>query len=88
MQLVESTQQTKSNAAVISFAEEDLFVVYKGVNNAGDYSLDVRVNPQISLVWVGFGMLMLGSAIAALGRRTRKQKADEAQPVSLPNKED
>ena len=88
MQLVESTQQTKSNAAVISFAEEDLFVVYKGVNNAGDYSLDVRVNPQISLVWVGFGMLMFGSAIAALGRRTRKQKADEAQPVSLPNKED
>ena len=72
VQLVATTQQSKSNAAVIHFAEEDLFVVYRGVNNDGDFSMDVRVNPQISLVWVGFFMLMAGGAIAALGRREPK----------------
>lgn len=67
--LVQSTNQQQLNAAVMSFPTEDLFVVYKGVNNEGAYSLDVRVNPLISLVWIGFGLLMVGSAIASFGRR-------------------
>ena len=30
------------------------FVVYRGVNDAGDLSMDVRVNPLVSFAWVGF----------------------------------
>ncbi len=78
VQLVESTQQTKSNAAVLGFADQDLFVVYKGVDTAGSFSMDVRVNPQISLVWIGFGMLVAGAAIAGLGRRAPKKDAAQA----------
>ncbi|MBR3181695.1 MAG: cytochrome c biogenesis protein CcsA [Eggerthellaceae bacterium] len=63
------TQQQKVNAGVISQAEEDLFVVYHGVNMQGDFSLDVRINQFILLVWVGFGMLMVGTFIALVGRR-------------------
>ncbi|WP_283171447.1 heme lyase CcmF/NrfE family subunit [Curtanaerobium respiraculi] len=74
MQLVERNQQTKANAAVINLPTEDLFVVYKGVNTEGAYSMDVRVNPQISLVWTGFGMLVVGTAVAALGRLSPKRK--------------
>lgn len=72
VQLDVVTQQQKINASVIGFPEEDLFVVYRGTNQNGDYSLDVRVNQFISLVWIGFGMLMLGTLFALVGRRNAK----------------
>ena len=52
VQLVSATQQQKLEASVIGFPLEDLFVVYRGVNDEGDFSMDVRVNPLISFVWV------------------------------------
>ena len=52
VQLAQKTQQQKLVASVISLPGEDLFVVYRGVNNDGAFSMDVRVNPLISLVWV------------------------------------
>ena len=80
VQLVSSTQQTKLNASVIGLPAEDLFVVYRGVNDAGDLSMDVRVNPLVSFAWVGFGLLMLGTAVALFGRRRDAARlgADEA----------
>jgi len=77
VQLDVTTQQQKLNAAVISFPDEDLFVVYRGVNQQGDFSLDVRVNPFVQFVWVGFAMLMLGT-LAALVMPRRKDGASEA----------
>ena len=72
VQLDVITQQQKINAGVLGFPEEDLFVVYRGVNQNGDLSLDVRVNQLISFVWIGFGMLMLGTLFALIGRRKAK----------------
>ena len=63
------TQQQKLDAGVISFADEDLFVVYRGLSATGSLSLDVRVNPLISLVWFGFGLLMVAIVLALAGRR-------------------
>ena len=80
MEMVKETQQTKSNAGIISMPTHDVFVVYKGVNSIGHFSMDVRINPLIGLVWAGFGLLMLGVAIAALGRRAPKGDDDEALP--------
>ena len=40
--------------------------------------MDVRVNPLVSFAWVGFALLMLGTAIALFGRR----KDGEASSVS------
>ena len=71
VQLDVNTQQQKLNAAVLSFPEEDLFVVYRGVNAEGSFSLDVRVNPFIMLVWIGFGMLLVGTFVALVGKRGR-----------------
>ena len=71
VQLDVTTQQQKLNAAVMTFPEEDLFVVYRGVNQQGAFSLDVRVNPFILLVWIGFGMLLAGTLAALVGRRGR-----------------
>lgn len=85
LQMVTTTQQTKANAAVMSFPEKDLFVVYRGVNDAGAFAMDVRINPLISFVWVGFGLLMLGGAIAAFGRRTHAPLGpDLAQAEDVP----
>lgn len=78
LDLVEATQQTKSNASIIGYPEEDLFVVYKGVNTAGAYSMDVRVNPLIRFVWVGFVILMCGACLASVGRRATK-KAEQSK---------
>ena len=75
VQLDVMTQQQKLNAAVIGSPEEDLFIVYRGVNQNGDFSLEVRVNQFIMLVWVGFGMLMLGTLLALVGPRKRKVNA-------------
>ena len=67
--MVMATQQTKMNASVINRPTEDLFVVYRGVSEDNQMCLDVRVNPLISFTWVGFALLMVGTAIAAFGTR-------------------
>lgn len=69
VQVVQSTQQQKLVADVISFPAEDLFVVYRGVNAEGAFSLDVRVNPLIGFVWVGFALLMVGSLLSLFADR-------------------
>ena len=74
VQFVQSTQQQKLVASVISFPTEDLFVVYRGVNEEGDFSMDVRVNPLISFVWVGFFLLMAGIVVSTFGRRGASRK--------------
>ena len=74
VQLVQSTQQQKLVASVISFPTEDLFVVYRGVNTEGDFSMDVRVNPLISFVWAGFFLLMAGIVVSTFGRRGASRK--------------
>ena len=61
----------------MTFPEEDLFVVYRGVNQNGDFSLDVRVNPFIMFVWIGFGMLMVGTLFALVGKRNPKRQIGE-----------
>ena len=79
VQLAQKTQQQKLVASVISLPTEDLFVVYRGVNNDGAFSMDVRVNPLISLVWTGFALLMIGVCVATMGRRRASRKLTDAQ---------
>ncbi len=74
VQFIQSTQQQKLLASVVSFPTEDLFVVYQGVDDEGSIVLDVRVNPLIYQVWIGFGLLMLGTLIATIGRRGASRK--------------
>lgn len=89
VQLVQTTQQQKLVADVISFPTEDLFVVYRGVNSEGAFALDVRVNPLISCVWAGFGLIMLGGLVAMFAKRAMrkgdKDPADEALIAKAPS---
>ena len=86
VQLVQTTQQQKLVADVISFPLEDLFVVYRGVSTDGAFALDVRVNPLISFVWAGFGLIMAGGLIALFAKRSLRGKdAKEAAAASEMN---
>ena len=78
-----NTQQQKMGAGVISLPQEDLFVVYQGVNTDGDgIHLDVRVNPLISVLWFGFGLLVLGMVMCMFGRRRAIPGAADAPAVT------
>ncbi len=86
VQLVKSTQQQKLVASVIGFPLEDLFVVYRGMSAEGAFSMDVRVNPLISLVWVGFGLLMAGGLVALFAKRSVRRAEGEGaaeEPAKL-----
>ncbi len=84
VQVTGTTQQQKLEASVIGFPLEDLFVVYRGVNDEGDFSMDVRVNPLISFVWVGFGLLMVGSVVSLFSKRASRKESDPAdEPMAL-----
>jgi len=68
-------EQFLLHPSVLSMPTEDLFVVFGGVDRlTGYFWLDVRVTPLIWYVWVGFALLMLGTAIAAFGRRESKPR--------------
>lgn len=82
VQYVQSTQQQKLVASVISLPFEDLFVVYQGVNEDGDFSMDVRVNPLISQVWAGFFLLMAGVTISTFGKRGAGRKKGTPEKTS------
>jgi cytochrome c-type biogenesis protein CcmF len=77
---VDSSQQRKAIAGVVSSPLEDLFLVYNGVAEDGSLSLNALVNPCISFVWVGFGLLMVGTLIATVGRRKPKVKNSDTKP--------
>ena len=70
--VVAATQQQKYNAGVIGLPQEDLFVVYQGVNSAdSSIHLDVRVNRLISVVWLGLLLLCAGMLLSTIGARRR-----------------
>lgn len=73
---VDSSQQSKAIAGVVSLPLEDLFLVYNGVTGDGSFSINALVNPLISLVWIGFCLLVVGTIIAAAGRRRPKANTE------------
>ena len=75
-----TTMQTKSNAGVIGFPLEDLFVVFSGITDDGAIAMEAKVNPLISFVWAGFGMLVLGTLLAMFASR----RPAGARPAEVP----
>ena len=66
-----NTQQRRLVASVLRLPTEDLFVVYRGTSDSGDLSMDVRVNPLISMVWLGFILLIAGSILSIFAKRSK-----------------
>jgi len=56
--------QTRLNARVVSEPLRDIFVVFQGMQD-GQLSMNVKINPLIWFVWVGFGLLLAATALAS-----------------------
>ncbi len=55
--------QSRLNAVVLSEPLRDIFVVFQG--KTGDQiSMDVKINPLIWFVWIGFALLLTATALA------------------------
>jgi len=62
-------EQTRYHVSVIVEPLRDVFVVYEGVDEAGNLQMNAKINPLISWVWFGFGLLSLGMDIAMWPKR-------------------
>jgi cytochrome c-type biogenesis protein CcmF len=60
--------QARYGAVTVGSPFEDLFIVFQGYND-GTPVINARVNPLISFVWLGFGVLVLGIVCATVPRR-------------------
>ncbi|NTW28763.1 MAG: heme lyase CcmF/NrfE family subunit [Coriobacteriia bacterium] len=69
-----ATQQQSYDAKVLWQPLEDVFVAYQG-GDGQSFDVNVKVNPLIWCVWVGFLMLLAGTAVAAWPRRGAKLAA-------------
>ena len=66
------TTQTQLEASVLGFAAEDLFVVFNGLVSDTQVSFDIKINPLVNFVWIGFFMLGIGALVAVVGNRKIK----------------
>lgn len=64
--------QTRLNATVLAEPLRDIFVVFQGVSGE-ELSMNVKINPLISFVWFGFGLLLVGTALATYPKRKAYQ---------------
>lgn len=60
--------QTRLDARVLSEPLRDIFVVWEG-SQEGQMTVNVKINPLIWFAWGGFGILLLGTALAAWPKR-------------------
>jgi len=73
-----SNQGSKLNAAVHSEVLRDVFVAFQS-GDASGLTFDVKINPLISWAWVGFILMIFGTAIASW---PRKELVAAPKPVS------
>ena len=70
-------QQLVSLPSTTSQPLEDLYVIFRGFDENNNFLLTAWVNPLITFVWVGFGLLMLGTIIAFFGPTQKKKKKSD-----------
>ncbi len=68
-------EQTKLDVSVIVEPLRDIFVVFEGLDQAGNLNMNVKINPLISWVWFGFGLMSVGTVIA-MWPKSRREVAD------------
>ncbi|MBM3263209.1 MAG: heme lyase CcmF/NrfE family subunit [candidate division Zixibacteria bacterium] len=87
-------EQVTSEVAIRTSVQEDLYVVLAELNESLDVAtFKIYVNPLVNWVWIGTGLLMLGTMLLFLpdhfGRRSsaRQPGASESTPRTSPESE-
>ncbi len=68
--------QPVTEVAIRSTPVEDLYVILEGWDQSGSVAFKVLVNPLVSWIWIGGGVLVLGGLIAFWPDRRRKPAID------------
>jgi cytochrome c-type biogenesis protein CcmF len=76
-------QQPVTDVGLRSRPQEDLYVVLSGWTDDGKAILKVAVNPLVMWIWIGGGVMVVGTLIALWpdGRRGRRLPVLERVPV-------
>jgi cytochrome c-type biogenesis protein CcmF len=79
------SQQPIGTPSVRNGLREDVYLTLVAAPDAGRVVVGVRVNPTVVWLWIGAGVMVAGTAIAAwpTGRRRPKQASVEA-PIVVP----
>ena len=74
-----NTQQTRTDARVLSEPLRDIFVTMQGSDENG-ITINVKINPLIWFSWSGFLLLLIGTTVAAWPRPGRELAAVPTTP--------
>ena len=77
------TQMQKMIAATLFSPLRDVFVVFNGIDSNDDLVFSLKINPLISVLWTGFGVLVLGATLAALATRRKVETSPVKPPLSV-----
>jgi cytochrome c-type biogenesis protein CcmF len=62
-------QQSVREVAIHYEPFRDIFVIFQGIDKDGKISMDIKVNPLVSFVWLGSIIMVLGTCLAVWPRR-------------------
>lgn len=68
-------QEPTTEVAILTGLAEDLYLILGGWSRDGSITLTVVINPLISWIWIGTGVIMFGTTWAVLPRRRREEEA-------------
>jgi len=88
MEISTYTQMRKLIPSTLSSPLRDVFMVFNGVDYYGNIYLSIKVNPLISSVWLGFGLLVAGALVAACATRSRTTHKDTGSATDDASAED
>jgi cytochrome c-type biogenesis protein CcmF len=66
--------EPSTEVAIMSNAREDLYLILSGWSNDQSISLTVIINPFLSWVWLGTGVVVFGTVWAVLPRRRKESE--------------
>jgi cytochrome c-type biogenesis protein CcmF len=70
--------EPSTEVAIMNGLEEDLYLILGGWTNDQGISLTVVINPFLTWLWVGTGVMVLGTVWAAMPPRRREDEAEIA----------
>ena len=79
-----ASQQRETHIALDSTPLRDVYVVLVGVDSSGLARISIFVNPLVSWVWFGGGIMLLGGLVAAWPPpRTKRKTQEVAMPEAV-----
>ena len=69
-------QEPTTEVAIMSGVSEDLYLILGGWNRDGSITLTVVINPLLSWIWTGTGVVLFGIVWAVLPTRRREDGVD------------